>query len=108
MLPKQINITQPMLKGLQQLSPMPCHSTTGVGPEYCEGGYPQYCLPQNCKLRGNFELVHLQDCLPYVFHFWGVEVWTEGGLSSFLDTFVVNGFYPSRFEIWYISYNEML
>ena len=44
MLSKQMNITQPMLKGLQQLSPMPCHSTTGVGPEHCEGGYPQYCL----------------------------------------------------------------
>ena len=47
-----MNITQPMLKGLQQLSPMPCHSTTGVGPEHCEGGYHQYCLPQNCRHEG--------------------------------------------------------
>ena len=40
------------------------------------GGYPQYCLPQNCRLGGNpevgnFELVHHQDCLPYFFIFGG-------------------------------------
>ena len=57
MLSKQINITQPMLKGLQQLSPMPCHSTTGVGPEHCEGGVRTMARYERMKYYGKYNPV---------------------------------------------------